>query len=415
MAATAKAHAKHRPPSSAKRWLSCPATAQIMHLYPNESTEASLKGDFWHEVMEDTIRFNHVPVYAEPDVAEAMLDLLEYVQRRYSEMRGPVQIYTEVTLKIPETGEVGTVDIILVGAVEIEIIDEKSGYVPVNVRMNAQMLTYLCGALAEYGQKKKRIVTIHQPNYDHIDGSIRSYEVSDDDLEWFRGEISYSLANDGEFKAGTHCKDTYCPHRGTCAHFMDYVKNDLSLGWQTSELNAISDDDLSKALDMSDELAGWRNVLRSEGMKRIMNMDRTINGYKVVKGRKQRAILDPTGLINSFHGQLGEEWALKLFPTLQWAITPLVGFITGNINDQAEEILKCIGTPKHVEDVCKKYAQVHGGGRGAWKRVYDQVAAPYIRETNSGLSLERAIDARPAHKRGSEFGPITSPGVVSII
>jgi len=50
-----KTHAKYRQPSSAKRWLSCPFSAQIVAMYPNDETEASLKGDYWHELMEDRL------------------------------------------------------------------------------------------------------------------------------------------------------------------------------------------------------------------------------------------------------------------------------------------------------------------------------------------------------------------------
>jgi len=132
MTAIAKAHAKDRPPSAAKRWLSCPYTAQLVQLYPNEQTEASLKGDYWHELMEDTVVFGFTPPHASPDEQEAMEDLLAYVLKRKEAMGGKlVQIYVEQQLDIPETGDFGTADIILVGPSEIEVIDLKSGYVPV--------------------------------------------------------------------------------------------------------------------------------------------------------------------------------------------------------------------------------------------------------------------------------------------
>lgn len=409
MTAAAKAHAKYRAPSSAKRWLSCPYTAQLIAMYPNEPTEASLKGDYWHELMEDTIRFGVVPSHASPDEAEAMDDLLIYVNKRIKEMTGPVQVYVEVQLQIPETGELGTVDILLVGQNEIEIIDEKSGYIVVDVKMNAQMLAYLCGAIALYGHKRKYTLTVHQPNYDHIEGTIRSFQPTTDDIEWFRQEIAYSIANDNEVKAGKHCKDTYCPHRGSCSAFLEYVQKDLALGWHPSELVSMDDETLSKALDMSDELGGWRNSLRSEAMKRIMNMDRSIPGYKVVKGRKQRQMKDAVGLVNSVAEHMGPDWAFKLFPDLEPLMISLdFPMVTTSV------ALKFLGTPKHVEDICKLYARAHSLPRGGWKQIYDNVAKPYIYETNTGLSLERAIDGRPAHKRGSEFSPIDT-GLPNII
>jgi hypothetical protein len=73
----------------------------------------------------------------------------------------------------------------------------------------------------------------------------------------------------------------------------------------------MSDADLAKALDASDELNGYRDKrLRAEAMRRIMNMDRKVDGYKVVKGRRNRAVRDPRGLWSyAVRDQLGVEWA----------------------------------------------------------------------------------------------------------
>lgn len=410
----ATAHAKHRPPSAAKRWLSCPFSAHIAAMYPNTSSEKSLKGDYWHELMEDKIIFGTLPKNIDPDAADAMDDLYAYVKQRIEAMGGPgkVRVFVEVELSIPETGEFGTVDILLVSEREIEIIDLKSGYVAVNVKMNPQMMIYLLGALAIHGERKSYRVTIFQPLYDHVDGPFRSFDPSEADIEWLRREIKYSMENDDECKAGRHCKETYCPHRGACAPFSEYVKDDLVRGWHTSEVRGIPDAELAIFLDAADELSGWRNELRSEAMRRIMNMDRHIEGYKVVKGRKQRAILPGKELdiVNTVNDKLGTDWAIKLFPDLSTFLSAL-GFPL-SADDAA---LKFIGTPKHIEDVIRQYAREHSLPRGGWQGVYDNTVGPYIRETAMGLTLEKSIDGRPAHKRGSEFGSIMSPTPTSNI
>lgn len=402
------AHAKNRAPSAAKRWLSCPVSAYLAAMYPNDETDASLKGDYWHELMEDQITYGTLPPSVEPDAAEAMQDLYAYVLKRVSELGGPgkVQLYVEQRLDIPETGEFGTADIILVCDRLIEIIDEKSGYVPVNVKANPQLGIYLLGAIAKYGERKAYRLTIHQPNYDHIDGPIRSYDPDQEYIDWLRREIRYSMENDQLCTPGKHCKETYCPHRGACEPFMGYVRTDLALGWQPSELKATDDNMLAVALDAADEISGWRNELRAEAMRRIINMDRKIDGYKVVKGRKQRAVLDPLKLINAVNQKMGTEWAAKLFPDLGWASEQLTGYLSGKSGPMPDAVLKCLGTPKHIEDVIKAYAKAHDAPRGGWKNVYDAVVSEYIRETAMGLTLERAIDGRPAHKRGSELGSL---------
>jgi len=399
----ATAHAKNRAPSAAKRWLSCPYSAFIVPMYPNDETDASLKGDYWHEQMEDMVTYGTLPVAIEPDVAEAMSDLYAYVVKRVAEMGGPgkVKIYVEQQLDIPETGEFGTGDIILVSEREIEVIDEKSGYVPVHIRMNPQLLLYLLGAIAKFGTRKKYKLTVHQPNYDHIETAIRSYDATDEDIEWVRREIKYSIDNEDECKAGKHCKETYCPHRGTCQPFMDYVQRDLKLGWHPSEVKGISDEMLSTALDASDELSGWRNELRSEAMRRIVNMDRKIDGYKVVKGRRNRAISSPLQLINSVFEHMGRDWVVMLFPDVSHWISS-----HGFPIKAEDKLLGFLGTAKHVENVIKQYARHNSLPRGGWKQIYDNVVGDYIKEHSSGLTLEKAIDGRPAHKRGSEFGSL---------
>jgi hypothetical protein len=390
-------HAKNRPPSAAKRWLACPFSATVAPLYPEDPSKQSLKGDLWHELMEVLVTYGTLPLDADPDACDALQDLYDYVLIRVKEGGPETKVYVEQVLEIPSTGEIGTADIIIVAPAFLEVIDEKSGYIAVDVQGNAQELLYLTGVVAKHGTRDQYRLTIHQPNYDHVDGTLRHWEPTYADLEAMSEAVAESIRVPDKVQAGPHCKATYCDHRGACEAFREYAMNDLSLGWHSSELKSMDDLKLSQALDASDELGGWRNELRAEAMRRIMNMDRQIEGYKIVKGRKQRTIVDARGLVSSVLDVLGPEWAHKLFPELAWV---------RDIPYDRDEALKSLGTPKTVEDVIKQYARVNKAQRGEWKKLYDTVAAPYIRETSSTLTLERAIDGRPAHKRGSEFGVI---------
>src|SRR6185369_5374437 len=229
----ATAHAKNRPPSAAKRWLPCPFSATVAPLYPRDDTDASLKGDHWHALMEDMITFGTLPLDCDPDAAEAMQILYDYVmvQTGTFSTAGGFKVYVEQVLDIPETGEFGTADIIIVAPEFLEIIDEKSGYVPVKVEHNEQMLTYLLGAIAKYGPRPSYRLTIHQPNYDHVDGQLRFWEPTQYDVDLFRQRVLVSVAMPDHVEAGPHCKETYCEHRGACAAFATYAMEDLSLGW----------------------------------------------------------------------------------------------------------------------------------------------------------------------------------------
>jgi hypothetical protein len=413
-------HAKNRPPSAAHRWLPCPFSATVAPLYDRDETDASLKGDLWHKGMEDLITFGTLPLTCDPDMADTLADLYDYVVKRFKEAGPGAKLFVEQQLDIPETGEFGTADVIIVSDLFLEVDDEKSGYVPVNVKHNDQLMTYLLGAIAKYGPRPKYRLGVHQPNFDHVDGPLRFWEPTDDDIAEFRLRVLDSMANPERISAGKHCKDTYCDHRGACAAFADYARNDLSLGWHTSELKGMSDDTLAAALDASDELGGWRTELRAEAMRRIVNMDRKIEGYKVVKGRRNRAVSDAAGLIRSVVLVLGDDWAVRMFdPGLAWASAVIrTGINSALPTGIPQELLKSIGTPKHIEEVLKQYARQHKLPRGAWEKLYDNVVGEYIRETANGLTLERAIDGRPAHKRGSEFGvidPANSPTLTTVL
>lgn len=400
----ATAHAKNRPPSAAHRWLPCPFSATVAPLYPNDETDASKKGDLWHDAMETRLLFGTLPKECDPDMAEAMEDLADKLDALFKAYPGG-KLYVEIQLDIPQTGEFGTADILYVHPEIIIVVDEKSGYVPVHVAYNDQMLTYLLGAIALHGPRPKYVLGVHQPNFDHIDGTFRTWEPTALDVINFETQVLESVANPDRILAGKHCKETYCQHRGACEAFRVYCQNDLSLGWHASELRGMTDADLSSALDASDQLSGIRDQLRMEAMRRILNMDRRIDGYKVVKGRRSREIRQPQALVFAVKEQMGVEYAIKLFPDLQWAEAVLRPALTNNALLD-ESVLKCLGTPKHVEDICKRYARDFNLPRGGWKKVYDNVVGQYISELASGLTLEKAIDGRPAHRRGSEFGVI---------
>lgn len=394
----ATAHAKHRPPSGAKGWVSCPLYAKVAPLYNRADTEQSLKGDLWHELMETLFAYGTLPLDCDPDAADALQDFYDYVMGLFKEYPGG-KLYIEEVLDIPETGEFGTVDILFVHPEIIVVLDHKSGYVAVEVRENYQMLTYLLGAIARFGPRPKYLLGVHQPNYDHVDGSLRTWEPDHSDVEIYRDKVLWSMENPDHVQAGPHCKETYCEHRGACAAFHEYVVNDLSLGWHPTEIKGLDDAKLAKALDAADQVNGYRQELRAEAMRRIMNMDRKIEGYKVVKSRRNRSVTDARALVGAVRDTLGPEWAFRLFPELAWASVEQVLTLR-------EEILKHLGTPKHIEDVLKQYARQMKLPRNGWKMLYDNVVGQYIRETAAGLTLEKAIDGRPAHRRGSEFGVI---------
>lgn len=391
-------HAKYRPPSSAARWLSCPASAGVAYKYDNSESEASLNGTLAHNLLDMYLTFGVKPDTDDPDMDLNVIDAGDWAKQKRDDMGA--DLYVEQKLDIPATGEFGTSDIVLVSDSTLHIADYKNGYVPVDVVRNAQMLTYLSGAIAKYGEKKKYFVTVIQPNYNHIDGPIRTWEVTESDLEWFNSELKYSMTNAQTFAAGDHCKKTYCPHRGNCKTFTDWAKNNGADAWYPHEVNALNDEQLAEALDHADVLHGIRDELRKQAIVRIMQHGKEIPGYKCVKSRSQR----------DFAGDEGREACYKSLLEMGYEPNELVEktpIQVGSATIHQQTILSVAGVERMVKQKYKSF------GRGKWKGIWDDLMQPHIRDFSGSITLERAIDGRPGRGPGSEFDVIGTPTEVT--
>lgn len=375
-------HATYRPPSGAHRWLSCSASAFIVSLYPNPPSEASLKGDKGHDLLATAVEWGVVPDTFDVDLQYQVKMAHEHVQARLRELGKGAQLFTEVQLDIPETGEFGTADLIYLTDSTLEIEDFKTGYVPVEVKMNPQLMCYLLGAIAKWGERKHYRIGIIQPNYVHRDGMIRHYDVTQEDVIWFRQEVNYAMTKN-EFGPGKHCRDSYCPHRGSCAAFLAWSQENLALAWYPGELGGMDDETLGRAMDQADILQGWRDALRGEALRRIVHQGRAIPGYKVVKGRKDRDFANEQSRDQVYQSLID----LGASPDALYDKTPIS--VAG------------------VERILKRLYSNQSHGRGAWLKMREHIMPPaLLTPPVSSLTVEKEIDGRKAFKRGDEFGPI---------
>lgn len=394
-----KVHAKRRPPSGAARWMPCPGSVEVVPLYPREDSVHSVKGDTAHLHLENGIVFGVVPDTHDPDMDMNVRDVLEWVADRKREYGEACIVHAEQTYDIPETGEFGTCDITLVSADVLHIADYKNGYVMTDAY--EQMMNYLLGAIGKYGPRATYRITVIQPNYNHRDGPIRTREVTADDVAAFRADLLAALQST-EFHAGAWCKKTYCEHRGACATFKEWAEQEGQDAYYPHEVNAITDDQLSQALDHADVLHGVRDEYRKEAMRRIANHDRKIKGYKLVRSRVNR----------EFAGDAGRAACYQALLDLGYGADNLyekkdiqVGLLT--LHEQTP--LTVAGVERMVKQKCKHFK------RGRWKEVWDEHFRPHVREFSGSLTLERETDGRPAHTRGSEFGALVPPRSTQVL
>ena len=392
------AHANFRPPSAAARWIPCPASVTVVPLYDNDESDASLKGTRAHDLLETAVRFRVAPDTADPDMDMNVMRVVEWIDARMKQY-APCTVYAEQRLDIVETGEWGTADVTLVSPKILHIADYKDGYVPVEIRLNEQMLTYLLGAISRYGERDEYYISVLQPNYNHVDGPFRTVRVSAEEVAYFRYQV-VAATRANHFKAGKHCKKSYCPHRGACVHFHQWVaEHGPGAGWHTSEINGVTDSILTERLDAADAIHGWRDELRKEALRRILHLDRRIYGYKVVKSRSQR----------DFAGEAGKAACYQALVDIGYDPADLLerkAFKVGEVTLYEQSPLSVVGVERMVKQKYKHF------GAGKWKGVWDEHFRPHVREFSGGLTLERAIDGRPAHTRGSEFGAITSTALL---
>ena len=232
-------HAKHGP-SSAARWLRCPASINS----PSIAGKAAEAGTLRHEIMEKWVEgsltagwpLTGIPGGVDPTAWADTKLCREYLEKHpvfqgALEGRPGFAVRAEQTvhwgapfgLKDPED-YYGTVDVILSGPEVYEILDFKFGWVPVEAKRNFQLYLYQNGAISNpripFTPGAKIRHTILQPNA----GGVKIWEPIDADLRSMELEVRQGLALPANHRvAGDHCERGYCGFRGDCVVHLKWV------------------------------------------------------------------------------------------------------------------------------------------------------------------------------------------------
>lgn len=366
-------------PSSASEWLNCPASAEASTLEDNEDTEDNVLGVEAHRLLENSLLFGITVNHPNMEVIEGVELAVDYAYELLRQYGPECTLYIERRLAIPGTDVWGTVDNLFVSPRVLHVADFKFGWLPVEVDKNKQMLCYLEGAIAEFGEREEYYITVVQPRYPHRDGPIRTYRVTAEDLDEFRAQLRWAIANKGVFNAGKWCK--YCRANGSCKTLADWLVPIFGSAIELDITNRhrVTDTKLAELLDFLDIVKGWSSGVRAEAFKRAL-ASRTIGDYKIVKGKAERKVLD-----ENYIRQKYEEWGI---PTMALYESKLV-------------------SPRTIEDQLKATFRSHG--RGVWKKHYDLLETA-IGIEYGGMSLVRETDARPVFNKGDEFGALPDTG-----
>lgn len=312
------AHAQLSP-SSAERWISCPASVRMAEKVPQteDSSPYAAEGTACHALAE--IRGSHEfgltssakyesdlqgwmdeyqELYDVDEMWEHVDAFIEVIRERLArEPHSRVFFEQRVQTGVPRSW--GTSDVIIVSPVHVEAIDLKYGKgIRVRAAGNPQLRLYGVGALENIadilGKTETVYITVFQPRLDHLDTEV----MDPADLVAWRDSIipiaNEALGPDGHFGPSEDaCR--FCPARGQCSAQRDRAVQ-LDFG-QDHEL--LDDEDFAEALSRMAFIREWLNALEAAALERMYKDGKEVPGYKVVMSGGQRKVTDPEAALEA--------------------------------------------------------------------------------------------------------------------
>ena len=308
-------------PSSAERWISCPASVQLSEKYRREETDSvfAREGTAAHALAElhGRLAFGYISedefeagavrweeefgdVFGPPtnsdreEMFEHARDYVRVVQNLASRYKhSSVHFEERLATGVPQSW--GTSDAVIVSPLAVHIVDFKYGKgVRVEAAGNPQLRLYAAGALDTYGDllgdTEIVALTVHQPRLDHTD----TEELSPDELRAWREEVvipAAKLALGPIEKAPFGPSETacrWCPLAGACRARAEYIA-EIDFG---VEADVLDDAELAEILPRLTDIQRWVEDVKKEALQRAYTEGREIPGHKVILRGGRRIIKD---------------------------------------------------------------------------------------------------------------------------
>ena len=311
-----KAHATLGP-SSAARWISCPASVALSAELPerDDSSPYAEEGTAAHALAEIEARYRLLGM----DDARHRADLDEW-RVRYSADYSESEIMRFITRYVDRVEEAldshphsvllleqrmdtgvpgcwGTGDAVVVSPEHIHVLDLKYGRgVAVSAEGNPQLRLYALGAMNEFGDLLGEVrsvsYSIVQPRLgEESTETLNTPEL----LEWRDNTVlpAVKLIDKGERVFGpseSACR--WCPVAGECR-----VRRDFLTREEFGDPDLLSDAEMGEELSRVKQLRHWCDSVEKAGLDRAYSDGRTIPGWKVVRSNGRRVITDATRAI----------------------------------------------------------------------------------------------------------------------
>jgi len=253
--ATSRQPLKLRP-SSASRWIACPASARLSTLVPyQESGEAAKIGTAIHALAETCFQLDTDPMKFVGQVVEGITMTeencsfaLEHLQAIWAIQDELGHVKVEQLFKLyqePAFSLQGTADVVGISQDKLIIADLKTGRGYVDVEDNEQLKIYALGALLHNSQRPKEVeFQIIQPHH----GEKRIHRMSVDELGVWETEVLLPAINDAVSDA-----PRYNPSESACQwcpakHICSAQKEQFDIVAAQPDITIMSKDDINAVM-----------------------------------------------------------------------------------------------------------------------------------------------------------------------
>lgn len=333
-------HAKLSP-SSAHRWMNCPASAKKEAGVPNTSNFYAAQGTAAHQLIEELVAAPLLKDGAPPvlklgriievdghkiEVDQEMIEACEAwseyefdLMKSIGLRRSDTRTEHRVTLKgigIPEVW--GTGDKLLMEAFgTLHVMDFKYGAgVPVDVKGNEQLMIYGLGALLEFGDDYDfEDVTLHifQPRAPHKDGPARTWTISADKLrDWGKNVLAPAVKETEKsllLSVGDWCQ--FCAVKATCPAQHKHAQAVARMEFGKANVVVPGPEDLTmtelaEVLAASKLVRDWLTSVEGYALD-MLKKNQPVPGHKLVQKRGQRKWADEDKAARAFANKFGED------------------------------------------------------------------------------------------------------------
>lgn len=294
-------------PSSAARWMRCPASVVVTRDMPEDSSPYAIEGTCAHRLAELLLNgadgfpadeaAKVIAAGVDPDsLVEPVRVYVDYVRSLGSEIVTEVSLDISLITKEPEAR--GTSDAVVFSEGVLHVCDLKFGKgEPVSADGNPQLAIYAGAALAAFdflGEIREVCMHIVQPRLN----SISVWRVSVDELMAFLADVTRAGAQclrlldeyrdpdtvPAEFFQPCAKACRFCRNRGKCTALAKYALSVAGLELPAPLKASLDVQQLAYILDRIGLIKSWMGEVEAAAHAALME-GREVPGYKLVEGR----------------------------------------------------------------------------------------------------------------------------------